>query len=153
MSETQTCLQSQLVEENRDLRRELERLREQLERLREELETAKTTITLQQECLFKGYRVEQFEKCPHCHKIFTNNSYLAAHLRRRHDEEGQEPGRRTDTGTQTEDISRELNDSELHDGSRQSLLMLPEKQRKTKGNFRRSFSSLGKKVNKMLQKK
>ena len=146
MSETQTCLQSQLVEENRDLRRELERLRE-------ELETAKTTITLQQECLFKGYRVEQFEKCPHCHKIFTNNSYLAAHLRRRHDEEGQEPGRRTDTGTQTEDISRELNDSELHDGSRQSLLMLPEKQRKTKGNFRRSFSSLGKKVNKMLQKK
>ena len=146
MSETQTCLQSQLVEENRDLRRELKRLRE-------ELETAKTTITLQQECLFKGYRVEQFEKCPHCHKIFTNNSYLAAHLRRRHDEEGQEPGRRTDTGTQTEDISRELNDSELHDGSRQSLLMLPEKQRKTKGNFRRSFSSLGKKVNKMLQKK
>ena len=147
MSETQTCLQSQLVEENRDLRRELERLRE-------ELDTAKTTITLQQECLFKGYRVEQFEKCPHCHKIFTNNSYLAAHLRRRHDEEGQEPGRRTDTGTQTEDISRELNDqSELHDGSRQSLLMLPEKQRKTKGNFRRSFSSLGKKVNKMLQKK
>ena len=146
MSETQTCLQSQLVEENRDLREELERLREQLE-------TAKTTITLQQECLFKGYRVEQFEKCPHCHKIFTNNSYLAAHLRRRHDEEGQEPGRRTDTGTQTEDISRELNDSELHDGSRQSLLMLPEKQRKTKGNFRRSFSSLGKKVNKMLQKK
>ena len=146
MSETQTCLQSQLVEENRDLRRELERLRE-------ELETAKTTITLQQECLFKGYRVEQFEKCPHCHKIFTNNSYLAAHLRRRHDEEGQEPGRRTDTGTQTEEISRELNDSELHDGSRQSLLMLPEKQRKTKGNFRRSFSSLGKKVNKMLQKK
>ena len=146
MSETQTCLQSQLVEENRDLRRELERLSE-------ELETAKTTITLQQECLFKGYRVEQFEKCPHCHKIFTNNSYLAAHLRRRHDEEGQEPGRRTDTGTQTEDISRELNDSELHDGSRQSLLMLPEKQRKTKGNFRRSFSSLGKKVNKMLQKK
>ena len=145
MSETQTCLQSQLVEENRDLRRELERLRE-------ELETAKTTITLQQECLFKGYRVEQFEKCPHCHKIFTNNSYLAAHLRRRHDEEGQEPGRRTDTGTQTEDISRELNvQSELHDGSCQ--LMIPEKQRKTKGNFRRSFSSLGKKVNKMLQKK
>ena len=147
MSETQTCLQSQLVEENRDLRRELDRLRE-------ELETAKTTITLQQECLFKGYRVEQFEKCPHCHKIFTNNSYLAAHLMRRHEDGGQEPGRGTDIGTQTEDISRQINDqSELHDGSRQSLLMIPEKQRKTKGNFRRSFSSLGKKVNKMLQKK
>ena len=63
---------------------ENKRLRLEIARLREELEAAHMTISLQQECLFKGYKMEDFQKCLHCHKIFTNHSYLVSHIERRH---------------------------------------------------------------------
>ena len=146
-----------------NLNQQIGLLEEELVVLREELEVAKKTIALQQECLFKGYRVEEFVKCLLCGKIFTNNSYLAAHNRRRHTaEEGE---RAASKETQTDffypdlDIKRSesFNDKEEEyqpqsPTSSQSL-SLSVKHRKTKNSFKSNFSSIGKKLNKILKKK
>ena len=144
---------AQLPEENKKLRLELARLRE-------DLETARMTITLQQECLFKGYKMEDFQKCLHCHKIFTNHSYLISHIERRHktSEEGggERKTSRDHKETQTENIS-DLQDLKTEDST--SVPVFKEenqqtlKNRKTNNQLKKNFTSLGKKINKILKKK
>ena len=142
-----------LAEENKTLRRELARLRE-------ELETAQMTITLQQECLYKGYKMEDFQKCLHCHKIFTNHSYLISHIERRHKarEEGvtERESRRDHKETQTEDIC-DLHDPKTEDSTSVSSFKDENQQtlknKKTKNQLTKNFTSLGKKINKILKKK
>ena len=48
-----------------------------------ELEERKETLELQQQC-FKEIDIENFQKCCFCTKIFTSQSFLLAHLNRRH---------------------------------------------------------------------
>ena len=104
-----------------------------------------------------GYRVEEFVKCLLCEKIFTNNSYLAAHTRRRHREDG-EGERGASKETQTElfypDLhlkrSESFNDPE-EENKPQSLLSV--KHRKSKNSLKSNFSSIGRKLNKILKKK
>ena len=150
---SQVATGPELSEENKKLRLELARLRE-------ELETAQMTITLQQECLFKGYKMEDFQNCLHCHKIFTNHSYLISHIERRHkaSEEGVvEREVMTDNKeTQTEDIS-DIEDPKTEDSTSVSGFKDEHQQalknRKTKNQLTKNFTSLGKKINKILKKK
>ena len=141
-----------------ELSEENKKLRLELARLRGELETAQMTITLQQECLFKGYKLEDFQKCPHCYKIFTNHSYLISHIERRHKatEEGVVEKGTSNKETQTENIS-DLQDPKTEDST--SVLSFKEgnqqtmKNRKTKNQLTKSFTSFGKQINKILKKK
>ena len=142
--------------------KENKRLRLEIARLREELEAAHMTISLQQECLFKGYKMEDFQKCLHCHKIFTNHSYLVSHIERRHrttEAGGVERGTSRDhKETQTENISDiqdqkvEVEDttsvSNFKEGNQQTL-----KNRKNSNQLKKNFTSIGKKINKILKKK
>ena len=141
-----------------DLCEENKKLRLELARLREELESAQITITLQQECLFKGYKMEDFQKCPHCHKIFTNHSYLISHIERRHktNEEAVVEREASNKETQTENIS-DIQDLKTEDSK--SVVSFKEenqqtlKNRKTKNQLTKNFASIGKKLNKILKKK
>ena len=145
--------QTGLTEENKELRLELARLRE-------DLETARMTITLQQECLFKGYKMEDFQKCLHCHKIFTNNSYLISHIERRHKPSEEsvvvKDASRNHKETQTDSIS------DIPDPKREDSISVPSfkeenrqalKSRKTKPQLTKNFTSIGKKINKIFKKK
>ena len=139
-------------------------LEQELVILREELERARRTIALQQECLFAGYRVEEFVKCLLCEKIFTNNSFLESHTRRRH--QGTEARRVASKETQTEhfypddedpNIKRSASFSEKEDEFHEQLptsqSSLSVKNRKVKNSLKGNFSSIGKKLNKILKKK
>ena len=138
-----------LPEENKKLRLELARLRE-------ELEAAQMTITLQQECLFKGYKMEDFQKCHHCHKIFTNHSYLISHIERRHKTIEEEKTSMDHKETQTENFY-DILDLKREDST--SVLSLKEenqptlKNRKSNSQLKKNFTSIGKKINKILKKK
>ena len=142
-------------------------LEQELVILKEELERAKRTIALQQECLFAGYRVEEFVKCLLCEKIFTNNSFLEAHTRRRHQGAGEKEARRVASKeTQTEhfypgdedpNIKRSASfsekEEEFHEHLPTSQTSLSVKNRKVKKSLKGNFSSIGKKLNKILKKK
>ena len=148
---SQSGTDPELSEENKTLRLELASLRE-------ELEAAQKTITLQQECLFKGYKMEDFQKCPHCHKIFTNHSYLISHIERRHKaSEGDEAARKNHKETQTENISE--SDLKTEDSTSVPIPSFKEenlatlKNRKSKNQLTKNFTLIGKKLNKILKKK
>ena len=141
---------------------ENKRLRLEIARLREELEAAHMTISLQQECLFKGYKMEDFQKCLHCHKIFTNHSYLVSHIERRHrttEAGGVERGTSRDhKETQTENIS-DIQDQKVEVEDTTSVPNFKEenqqtlKNRKNSNQLKKNFTSIGKKIHKILKKK
>ena len=148
---------SQDVTDAQLLPEENKKLRLELARLREELEAAQMTITLQQECLFKGYKMEDFQKCHHCHKIFTNHSYLISHIERRHKTIEEEKTSMDHKETQTEnfydilDLKRE--DSTSVQSLKEENQPTLKNRKTTNSQLKKNFTSIGKKINKILKKK
>ena len=68
------------MQEARD-RKDLE---EKVKHLELEIEKYKKIIVMQQECLFNESKLETFQKCCHCDKVFVNESFLLSHIRRKH---------------------------------------------------------------------
>ena len=68
---------SDLEDENNELKTIIKNLQQDLAKHRE-------IIALQQECLFKGKKIQDHQQCLECGKIFVNNSFLQSHLKRRH---------------------------------------------------------------------
>ena len=66
---------------------ENKKLENAIKSLQSELVKCKEIITLQQQCIFTGSSLQQFQKCLYCEKIFINESYLNSHLLRRHKNE------------------------------------------------------------------
>ena len=72
--------------------RDTQDLGEKVRRLEVEIEKYKRIIVMQQECLFNQSKLETFQKCCHCDKVFVNESFLRAHLRRKHGTDTPESG-------------------------------------------------------------
>ena len=66
---------------------ENKKLENTIKSFQSELVKCKEIITLQQQCIFTGSSLQQFQKCLYCEKIFINESYLNSHLLRRHKNE------------------------------------------------------------------
>ena len=66
---------------------ENKKLENTIKSLQRDLVKCKEIITLQQQCIFTGSSLQQFQKCLYCEKIFINESYLNSHLLRRHKNE------------------------------------------------------------------
>ena len=66
---------------------ENKKLENTIKSFQSELVKCKEIITLQQQCIFTGSSLQQFQKCLYCEKIFINESYLNSHLLRRHKKE------------------------------------------------------------------
>ena len=104
-------------EERRGMAEEAERrdklnktYEEENKALRKEMKKRRKMLTAQQECIFKGTDLREFQKCSHCPKTFVNQSFLTSHLARRHrlvrQEEGQEQGElRSHVKTEQEKLS------------------------------------------------
>ena len=60
-------------------------LEEEVKALRKENKKRRKMLTAQQECIFKGTNLRDFQKCSFCPKTFINQSFLTSHLARRHD--------------------------------------------------------------------
>ena len=59
-------------------------LEEKVKCLEMEIDKYKKIIVMQQECLFNESKLETFQKCCHCNKVFVNESFLLSHIRRKH---------------------------------------------------------------------
>ena len=66
-------------------------LDEKVKHLELEIEKYKKIIVMQQECLFNESKLETFQKCCHCDKVFVNESFLLSHIRRKHGISPSEP--------------------------------------------------------------
>ena len=64
--------------------REKKDLIEKVKFLEKEIEKYKRIIVMQQDCLFNNSKIETFQKCFHCDKVFVNESFLRSHIRRKH---------------------------------------------------------------------
>ena len=64
--------------------RDMKDLDEKVKYLEMEIEKYKKIIVMQQECLFNESKLETFQKCCHCDKVFVNESFLLSHIRRKH---------------------------------------------------------------------
>ena len=53
-------------------------LDEKVKYLETEIEKYKKIIVMQQECLFNESKLETFQKCCHCDKVFVNESFTFA---------------------------------------------------------------------------
>ena len=93
-------------------------LSEKVKCLEKEIENYKRIIVMQQDCLFNNSKLETFQKCFRCDKVFVNESFLRSHIRRKHglsplqdtlDSEENEKPRMVDQETQT---SGQLNRNE-----------------------------------------
>ena len=52
--------------------------------LRKEVKKSRKLLAVQQESLFKGTDIKEFQKCLLCSKTFINESFLVSHMNRRH---------------------------------------------------------------------
>ena len=59
-------------------------LEQEVKALRKENKKRRKMLTAQQECIFKGTNLKDFQKCSFCPKTFINQSFLTSHLARRH---------------------------------------------------------------------
>ena len=76
-------------------------LEEEVKALRKENKKRKKMLTAQQECIFKGTNLKDFQKCSFCPKTFINQSFLTSHLARRH---GHVASRQVEGGETAEQI-------------------------------------------------
>ena len=108
--------------------REEKDLSEKVKCLEKEIEKYKKIIVMQQDCLFNNSKLETFQRCFHCDKVFVNESFLRSHIRRKHglspvqylDSEENEKPRMVDQETQT---SGQFNRNELLSESFSSLIL------------------------------
>ena len=76
-------------------------LEEEVKALRKENKKRRKMLTAQQECMFKGTNLKDFQKCSFCPKTFINQSFLTSHLARRH---GHVASRQVEGGETAEQI-------------------------------------------------
>ena len=85
-------------------------LEEEVKVLRKENKKRRKMLTAQQECLFKGTNLRDFQKCSFCPKTFINQSFLTSHLARRHGQVASKPadGGEGEVGEQLRSLVRSM---------------------------------------------
>ena len=141
-----------LAEEVEKVARLNQAYEEEIKVLRKESRKRKKMLEAQQECMFKGADLREFQKCTHCAKTFINQSFLSSHLARRHGQVVRPVEGQREVGLELKELVRSVKE-ELVGGREAKVEELTGVVRRQQDQINDLQNSLKERVKEMVEKK